>query len=151
MCVYPADIAQHIRHSGRYGIDATLDKVRWSDIRDRIFGRIDPISSGGREYRVELCPNITVYFGHARFTGPRQLAVARTDGTGVDTISADRIVIAAGSRPSVPRLVAESGVPYETSDTVMRLPTLPEHVVIIGSGFVGAEFAHVFSALGSQV
>ena len=69
MYVYPADVAQHVRHASRYGIDASLDKVRWTDIRDRIFGRIDPISAGGREYRVDRSPNVTVYFGHARFTG----------------------------------------------------------------------------------
>jgi mycothione reductase len=151
MYVYPADVAQHVRHAPRYGVDASLDKVRWSEIRDRIFGRIDPISAGGREYRVDRSPNVTVYFGHARFTGTRRLAVARTDGTGTDEITADRVVIAAGSRPIVPDPITEAGVPFETSDTVMRLDTLPEHVVIIGGGYVGAEFAHVFSAFGSWV
>src|SRR4051794_19516668 len=103
MFVYPADVAQHIRHAARYGIDASIDKVRWSDIRDRIFGRIDPISDGGREYRVHRSPNVTVYFGHARFEGPKQLAVQRTDGSGTDSITASRIVIAAGSRPVIRR------------------------------------------------
>jgi mycothione reductase len=151
MFVYPADIALAVRHASRFGIDASIDKVRWSDIRDRVFGRIDPISAGGREYRVERSPNVTVYFGHAHFTGERQLAVDRTDGSGTDTVSADRIVIAAGGRPAVPGVIERSGVPFETSDTVMRLDDLPEHIVIIGSGYVGAEFAHVFSALGSEV
>ncbi len=151
MYVYPADVAQHIRHAGRYGIDASIDKVRWTDIRDRVFGRIDPISDGGREYRVDRSPNVTVYFGHARFTGHRTMRVERTDGTGTDLLSADRIVIAAGSRPTVPAPIEAAGVPYETSDTVMRLDALPEHLVIVGSGYVGAEFAHVFSALGSRV
>ena len=151
MYVYPADVAQHVRRASRYGVDASLDKVRWTDIRDRIFGRIDPISAGGREYRVERSPNVTVYFGHARFTGTRQLAVAPTDGTGADEITADRIVIAAGSRPVVPSPIADAGVPFETSDTVMRLDALPEHVVIVGGGYIAAEFAHVFSAFGSRV
>jgi len=151
MYVYPADVAQQVRRAGRYGVDATIDKVRWTDIRDRIFGRIDPISAGGREYRVDRSPNVTVYFGHARFTGTKQLDVARTDGSGTDTISADRIVIAAGSRPIVPPPIEAAGVPYETSDTVMRLDAPPEHLVIVGSGYVGAEFAHVFSAFGSEV
>ena len=56
MYVYPADVAQHVRHAGRYGIDASIDKVRWADIRDRVFGRIDPISAGGRDYRVHRSP-----------------------------------------------------------------------------------------------
>ena len=151
MYVHPADVAQHVRRASRFGIDASLDKVRWSDIRERVFGRIDPISLGGREYRAHRSPNVTLYEGHARFTGPRRLTVDHTDGSGTDTFSADRIVIAAGSRPHVPEPVAASGVPFHTSDTVMRIDTLPEHAVIVGCGYIGAEFAHVFSALGAEV
>lgn len=151
MYVYAADVAQAVRDAGRYGVDAAVDKVRWTDIRDRVFGRIDPISAGGREYRVERSPNVTVYEGHARFTGPKELAVSRTDGSGGDAFTADRIVLAAGSRPVIPDVVTESGVPYETSDTVMRIDAVPEHLVILGSGYIGVEFAHVFSALGARV
>lgn len=151
MYVYPADIAQHIRHAGRLGIDAGVDKVRWTDIRDRIFGRIDPISAGGREYRIERSPNVTVYEGHARFTGPQELGVERTDGSGHDTFTADHIVIAAGSRPAIPRVITESGVPFHTSDTIMRIDSVPRHLIVVGAGYIGAEFAHVFSALGAQV
>jgi mycothione reductase len=151
MYVYAADVAQTVREAAGFGIDASIDKVRWSDIRDRVFDRIDPISAGGREYRVDRSPNVTVYEGHARFTGHKQLAVARTDGTGSNAFTADRVVIAAGSRPVIPPEVATSGVPYETSDTVMRIGALPEHVVILGNGYIGVEFAHVLSALGARV
>jgi mycothione reductase len=144
MYVYPADIAQHIRHAERFGIDATLDKVRWRDIRDRIFGRIDPISVAGHAYRAHRSPNVTLYDGHARFTGPKQLTVE-----GVADLTADRIVIATGSRPIVPEEVR--GVPYHTSDTIMRIDDVPEHLVIVGSGYIAAEFAHVFSAFGARV
>ncbi|MDN5929846.1 MAG: FAD-dependent oxidoreductase, partial [Pseudonocardia sp.] len=146
MYVYPADIAQHIRHAARYGIDASIDKVRWTDIRDRVYGRIDPISSGGREYRADRSPNVTLYEGHARFTGPRELSI-----DGAEPFSADRIVIAAGGRPAIPKVITGSGIPYETSDTVMRIDSLPEHLLVVGAGYIGAEFAHVFSALGSRV
>jgi mycothione reductase len=149
MYVYAADVANTITHAARYGIDATLDGVRWPDIRDRVFGRIDPISAGGKDYRVNG-PNTTAFLGHATFTGPRRLRI----DTGIDTgeqITADQIVIAAGAHPTVPNLVSESGVAFHTSDSVMRLDELPKALVILGSGFVAAEFAHVFSALGSQV
>ncbi len=146
MYVHPADVAQHVRHAQRYGIDATLDKVRWTDIRDRIFGRIDPIAAGGREYRVERCANVTVYEGHARFTGPREISV-----DGAEPFTADRVVVAAGGRPAVPQVIVDSGVPYETSDTVMRIDSVPERLLIVGAGYIGAEFAHVFSALGAEV
>jgi mycothione reductase len=66
-------------------------------------------------------------------------------------LSADRVVVAAGSRPVVPPVVAESDVPFHSSDTVMRIDALPEHLVILGSGYIAAEFAHVFSALGAAV
>ncbi len=146
MFVYPADVAEHIRHAARYGIDAGIDKVRWTDIRDRVFDRIDPISAGGREYRVERSPNVTVHEGHARFTGPRELSV-----DGGEPFTADRIVIAAGGRPMIPRPITASGIPFHTSDTIMRIDALPEHLLIVGAGYIGAEFAHVFSALGSRV
>ena len=144
MYVYPADIAQHIRHAGRLGLDATLDKVRWRDIRDRVFGRIDPISVDGHDYRANRSPNFTLYDGHARFTGPKQISV-----DGDVEISADRIVIATGGRPVIPDEVRD--VPHHTSDTVMRIEEVPEHLVIVGSGYIAAEFAHVFSAFGARV
>jgi mycothione reductase len=151
MLVHPADLAEALRHAGRVGIDASIDKVRWADIRDRVFGRIDPIAEGGREYRARRCANVTVYAGHARFTAPHELVVERTDGSGTDAISADRIVVAAGGRPAVPAPIADSGVPFHTSDTIMRIDDLPEHLVIVGGGYIAAEFAHVFSAFGTHV
>jgi mycothione reductase len=151
MYVYPADVAETVRQASRYGVDASIDKVRWTDIRERVFGRIDPIADGGRAYRVERCSNVTVYEGDARFVGHKTLAVERNDGRGVDLIRANRVVIAAGSRPAVPELVLRSGTPFHTSDTIMRIDEVPDRLAILGSGFIAAEFAHVFSALGASV
>ena len=145
MFVYSADVADTVRHAARYGVDAHIDGVRWTDIRDRIFGRIDPIAVGGRDYRANG-PNTVLYQAEARFVGPRELVLA----TG-QRLTADRIVLAAGSRATVPMAIAESGVAFHTSDTVMRLDRLPEHLAIIGGGYIASEFAHVFSALGSRV
>ncbi|UYP20562.1 mycothione reductase [Rhodococcus sp. Z13] len=146
MYVYAAEVAHTVRTAAKYGIDAELQGVRWNDIVDRVFGRIDPIAAGGERYRREDCANVTVYDGHARFVGERTLDT----GTG-ETITADQVVVAAGSRPTVPQEVVDSGVRYHTSDDVMRLPKLPESLVILGTGFIAMEFAHVFSALGTRV
>ncbi|MDF8262915.1 mycothione reductase [Luteipulveratus flavus] len=148
MFVYASDVADHVREAARYGVDATLDGVRWRDIRDRIFGRIDPISEGGKDYRVNG-PNTTAFLGHATFVGPRELVV-EVDGRH-ETVTADQIVVAAGARPVIPQLIQESGVPFHTSDTVMRIDELPRSMVILGGGFISAEMAHVFSALGVDV
>jgi mycothione reductase len=149
MFVYAADRAREVREAGRYGVDATLDGVRWTDVRDRVFGRIDPISDGGKRYRVDG-PNTTAYLGHARFTGDRTLSVDLHDG-GTETLTADQVVVAAGAHPVVPDVVAESGVPFHTSDTVMRIDALPERLAIIGGGFIAAEMAHVFASFGVHV
>ncbi|MGZ4525460.1 MAG: FAD-dependent oxidoreductase, partial [Mycobacterium sp.] len=140
MFVYAAEVATTIRDAARYGVDAHIDRVRWDDIVSRIFGRIDPISISGEEYR-RVSPNVDLYSQHTRF-GPVQpdgRYLLRTDAG--DEFTADQVVIAAGSRPMIPPAILDCGVDYHTSDTIMRIPELPEHLVIVGSGFVAAEFA----------
>ncbi|MEO8852003.1 MAG: mycothione reductase [Allobranchiibius sp.] len=148
MFVYAAEVAETIRSASRYGVDGHLDGVRWPDIRDRVFVRIDPISEGGKEYRVNGA-NTTAYLGEGRFVAPKTLRVT-VDGQEQE-ITADQIVIATGTHATVPDPIASSGVPFHTSDTVMRLDSLPASMVILGGGFIAAEFAHVFSALGVEV
>jgi mycothione reductase len=145
MLVHPADLAASTVHATSLGVDLELRGVRWREIRDRIFGRIDPMAANGRGYR-ERSDNVTVFDARARFVGPRELDVGAAE-----TISADRVVIAAGSRPVVPYLPGLSSVEFHTSDTVMRLSELPRSMIIIGGGYVAAEFAHIFSAFGTSV
>jgi mycothione reductase len=149
MFVYAAEVAQNAAESARFGVDARVDDVRWPDIVSRVFGRIDPLSMGGENYR-RSSPNVTVYHSHTRF-GPKRgdRYTLRTDAG--DEFTADKVVIAAGSRAVIPEYIAECGVPYHTSDTIMRIPELPAHLVIVGGGYVATEFAHIFSSLGSHV
>ncbi len=150
MFVYAAEVANTVRDAARYGVDAHIDRVRWDDIVSRIFGRIDPIALSGEDHR-RSAPNIDVYGQHTRF-GPVQpdgRYLLRTDAG--EEFAADQVVIAAGSRPMVPPAILASDAVYHTSDTIMRIAELPEHIAIVGSGFVAAEFAHIFSALGVRV
>lgn len=146
MFVHPADLAASVAHARELGVDLTLEGVRWPEIRDRIFRRIDPISAAGRRYRAERLEYVTLYEGHARFTGPRTLDT----GTG-ETITADQVVVAAGSRAVVPPIPGLADVEHHTSDTVMRVDVVPRRLAVIGGGFVAAEFAHVFGSFGSEV
>jgi mycothione reductase len=143
MFVYPADLAEAVRHSARLGVDAQLSGVRWRDIRDRVFGRIDPMSAGGREYRANESPNTTLIEAHASFVDAHTLELS----TG-QTITADRIVLATGSRPMLPAAVRASDAPFHTSETIMRIDDLPERIAILGGGYIAAEFAHIFAAFG---
>ncbi len=157
MFVHPAELADAARHGAHLNIRAHLDAVDWPGMRDRIFGRIDAIEAAGRRYRESAdCPNVTVFAGVGVFTGMKQLRVDLHDG-GTAELTADRIVIAAGSRavlPYVPGLAGAqvgSGSGIHTSDSVMRIDDLPASVVILGGGYIAAEFAHVFSSFGVEV
>ena len=81
-----------------------------------------------------------------RFVGPRTIDT----GTG-ETITADQVVLAAGSRAVVPDIPGLADVEHHTSDTIMRIDALPDRLAIIGGGFVAAEFAHVFGSFGTAV
>lgn len=146
MFVVPADLAVSPQEATRLGIDLDFVRADWPAIRDRIFGRIDPISAGGLDWR-ERSSNVTVFHGEASFVDAHTLQVGDTQ------LSADKIVIATGSRA---RLIDAPGVEEAadrifTSDTIMRIDELPERLVILGGGYVAAEFAHIFSAFGTDV
>ena len=145
MFVLAADSARAPVEAARLGIDLTFDRARWPDIRDRIFGRIDPISAGGEHYRAEA-ENITLFRKEAHFVDDKVLDVG--DG---ELITADTFVLAAGGRPTMPPIPGLDQVDAYTSDTVMRLETLPKSMIIIGAGYIAAELAHVFSAFGTEV
>ena len=145
MYAYPASVARRAQEADRLGLHVSVEDVRWREMRDRIFGRIDAISHGGLEYRRTL-PHVTVYEEHVRFTAPRTLRTA----SGED-LTADQIVVASGSRPVRPEIPGIDLPQVHTSDTVMRIEELPRRVVVVGGGYIGAEFAHVFSSLGARV
>jgi mycothione reductase len=149
MFVLPADRVAEAHEAHRLGVTFTHPTVDWPAIRDRIFGRIDPISAAGEAYRRGQ-EHTTLYRSHATFTGERRLALA----TG-EEVTADRIVVAAGSHPvglDVDGLRApDPARGVHTSDTVMRLDALPPRMAVIGGGFVACEMAHVFASLGVTV
>lgn len=146
MFVYPSGLAAVPGEAAGLGVDLSLDKVHWNGIRDRIFGRTDAISASGRKYRAEELDHVDLYEEHVRFTGPRSL---RTD-SGVE-ITASQVVVAAGSRPVLPDVPGIDLPQVHTSDTVMRIDGLPDRVVVVGGGYIAAEFAAVFSNFGSAV
>jgi mycothione reductase len=139
---------RHGRGRGKFNIDGDLRGLRWTALRNRVFGRTDSIERDGRAGR-ENSDFITVYRGHARFTGSRQLRIATEDGE--VEITADQIVVAAGGRPVVPPIIADSGLPYQTSDTVMRIDEPPRRLTVLGGGYIAAELAHVFAATGAAI
>jgi mycothione reductase len=146
MLVYPAELARAADDAGRLGVDLQHLRTRWPDLRDRIFTRIDSISEAGRVHRADELQHVDLFEEHVRFTDDRSLV---TD-SGAE-ITADQVVIAAGSRPVVPDIPGLDLPQVHTSDTVMRLEEQPRRMLIIGGGYIAAEFAHIFSGLGTEV
>jgi mycothione reductase len=143
--VHTADVALQVRGAAGFGIEAEVTGVDWQSIRDRTFAKTDHVSAAGRKARAES-NLVTLFEGTARFAGPRELVI--DDKTG---ITADRIVLATGARPMVPPVIADAGVEFWTSDTIMRIDELPASMVIVGGGYIAAEFAHIFSGLGVEI
>src|SRR5205823_612838 len=83
--------------------------------------------------------------GQARFTGPHRLQVGNED------IESERIFINTGSRPAVPLLDGLDAVDYLTNASIMELSELPEHLLVLGGGYVGLEFGQMFRRFGSRV
>ncbi|MCQ9342393.1 mycothione reductase [Corynebacterium kozikiae] len=151
MYVYAAEVAHMVKTAGRYGVHAQFQGVDWPSIRERVFDqRIDLIASGGEEYRRgPKTPNIEVFDAPARFVAQRTIATGQGDQAMV--ISGEQIVLAAGARPHIPEVIADSQVTYHTNETIMRLDTLPKSMTVLGGGYVALEFAHVFEAFGTKV
>lgn len=145
MYVYPASLVARSKEAARLGVELEHRSTDWRDIRDRIFGRIDAISQGGLEWRKSL-ENVDVYEEYAQFIDTHTL---RTD-SGIE-LTAPQIVVATGSRVSLPQIPGIDLPQVHTSDTIMRLEDLPQHIVVVGGGFIAAEFAHVFNGLGARV
>ena len=103
------------------------------------------VSNEGVEQGLREEPNISVYVGHARFVGPKQVAVND------ELLEAAQIFINVGGRADVPPLPGIDTVPYLTNSSMMEVDFLPEHLVILGGSYVGLEFAQMYRRFGSKV
>ena len=150
MFVLPADRVVEAADSHRLGVTFSGPTVDWPGIRDRVFGRIDPISAGGEAYR-EGQDHVTVY------RRPRQVH-RRATAVALDRRGADRRPRRRRRRAARPKGLDVEGLRapdpdrgLHTSDTVMRLDALPPRMAVVGGGYVACELAHVFSSLGVAV
>ena len=144
MLIHCADVMDTIKNAHIFGIKATVQGIDWQAIIARAVDEVDAdaraIEEGNRQ-----ADNITVFKGRGRFTGAKTLEVNGEE------ISAEIVLIAAGTRPMVPDIPGLVGVPYITSDEALRLPEQPRRLAILGGGYIAAEMAHFFGALGTEV
>ena len=123
--------------NGAVSVNMKAVKARKDAISDR--------SRIGIETRLKEMQNCTVYQDHARFESPRDIRV------GSELLSADRIFINVGGRAVIPSLPGVDQISYLTNSSMMDVDFLPQHMVIVGGGYVGLEFGQMFRRFGSEV
>ena len=138
---YAADFHAHFEDSKNYGWSYGDTKFDWQILRDNKNKEIERLN-GIYTSMLEKA-GVEMHWGHAKLTGDHTIDI---DGK---TVSADKILIATGGTPR--KLDIPGGEHAATSDDAFYLEDLPEHITIIGGGYVAVEFAHIFSGLGHQV
>ncbi|VVB86455.1 Dihydrolipoyl dehydrogenase [uncultured archaeon] len=144
LLIYPADLVREIGTAGKFGIDVELKSIDFTRIMERMRGIISNYISSIREGLTSV-PTIDYYHEAAEFIAPYTMKA------GNETITSKMIFLCTGSKPAIPNVMGLESVKYLTSDTVLGLISLPESITIMGGGFIAAEYAHFFSAMGSRV
>jgi pyruvate/2-oxoglutarate dehydrogenase complex dihydrolipoamide dehydrogenase (E3) component len=147
--VASARVAYLARRASDYGVQTGPISVDMTKVRQRKRDIVDSFRGGG-ERRIKNVPTVDLMMGEARFTGPKTVEVALNAG-GTRQLTADKILINAGARPAKPDLKGIENVPTLDSTSIMELDVVPEHLIVIGGGYIGLEFGQMFRRFGSQV
>jgi pyruvate/2-oxoglutarate dehydrogenase complex dihydrolipoamide dehydrogenase (E3) component len=147
--VASAKVAYFDRRSTDYGVQNGPVSVDMVKVRQR---KRDIVESfrGGSERRIESTEGLDLLMGEARFTGPKELEVRLNRGETLQ-LTADNIFINVGARPATPPIEGLDSVPTLNSTSIMELDEVPEHLLVLGGGYVGLEFAQMFRRFGSEV
>jgi pyruvate/2-oxoglutarate dehydrogenase complex dihydrolipoamide dehydrogenase (E3) component len=142
--IMSAQVAHYARDASRWGVRAGNVSVDMPAVIARKNEVVLNFRSG-HERRVAQRPNLHLYRGHGRFVAPRKLQV---DG---DVIEGERVFINVGTRPNSPHVPGLENVTYLTNESIMELREVPEHLIVLGGGYIGLEFAQMFRRFGSRV
>ena len=146
--VASARVAYLARRAGDYGVRLSAVTVDMARVRSRKQRVVESFRSGS--VRALDRAGVDVVYGTARFVGPHALDVTLADGTH-DRHSAEVIVLDTGTRPFIPAISGLAEVPFLDSTSIMELGDLPEHLIVLGGGAIGLEFAQMFRRFGSRV
>ncbi|MGD9028475.1 MAG: mercuric reductase [Anaerolineae bacterium] len=147
--VASARVAHMARRAADYGVRTDPPSIDMTKVRERKRAVVEDFRSGSQR-RLEHTDGLTLLMGRARFTGPKTVEV-RLNGEATNRVTADHIFINVGQRPRIPDLQGLDEVPFLDSTTIMELDEVPEHLLVVGGGYVGVEFAQMFRRFGSRV
>ena len=142
--VASAQVAHYARNAERWGVRASEVAV---DLPAIVARKEQVVQSfrAGQQRRVDARPNLRLYKAKARFIGAHSLQA------GDEVLESDKIFIDTGARPAIPSIPGLESVDYLTNASLMELTELPEHLLILGGGYIGLEFGQMFRRFGSAV
>jgi pyruvate/2-oxoglutarate dehydrogenase complex dihydrolipoamide dehydrogenase (E3) component len=142
-------VAYLTRQGADYGIRTGDIRIDMSRVRQRKRDIVESFRTGNQG-RFKNVANCELIFGEASFTGAKSVRILLRDG-GQRELTAEKIFIDAGTRPIVPALDGLKDVPFLDSTSIMELDSVPEHLIVLGGGYVGLEFGQMFRRFGSRV
>lgn len=142
-------VAYLARRGADYGVHTGPISVDLAKVRQRKRDIVEDARSRN-EKRLLTTENIELIYGFGDFTGPKTLHVALRDG-GSRTLQAEWIFLNTGLRAAIPTVPGLLDIPFLTNESIMELDAVPDHLLIIGGGYIGLEFGQMFRRFGSQV
>jgi pyruvate/2-oxoglutarate dehydrogenase complex dihydrolipoamide dehydrogenase (E3) component len=147
--VASAEVAYMARRASEYGIKVGEVSIDMSVVRERKRAMVRDWRQG-REKSLKQAGLVDLMYGEGSFVAPRQVRVRLNEG-GERILTADMVVIDTGLTPIIPRIEGLASVPYLDNTSIMELGEVPKHLLVLGGGYVGLEFAQMFQRFGSRV
>lgn len=147
--VASARVAHLARRGPEFGVRTGEVSVDLTKVRERKREIVESWSKSSRK-GMERHDTLDLVMGEARFVAPQEVEVRLREG-GRRRFTADHVFVNTGARPTVPAVEGLEGVPWFDSTSIMELGVVPDHLVVLGGGFVGLEFAQMFRRFGARV
>ena len=142
-------VAYLARRAADYGVHTGAVSIDLRKVRERKRNIVNSFRQGSQA-RIEKTANLDLIFGEAQFTGPKSVEVRLKDGA-QQTLSANYVFINTGTRASRPKVEGLESVAFLDNVSIMELDTVPEHLLVLGGGYIGLEFGQLFRRFGSHV
>jgi len=144
LLLYPAELVRTIEKAKTLGIDSEIKQINFKQVMERmrniIRGDVNKIRQG-----LSQSKHVDYYREAAEFVSPYTLKV------GKEIVTAKMIILGTGSKPAVPPIKGVEETGYLTSDSILNITELPNSIVIVGGGYIAAEYSHFLSSMGAQV
>ena len=145
--VASARVAYLTRRGADYGVHTNSVRVNIAEVRQRKQAIVDSFRNGSQRH-LQSTKNLELIFGDASFSGPKSVTVRAPSGE-TRHLTAETIFINTGGRPESPPLPGLDSVSFLDSTSIMELDVLPNHLLVLGGGYIGLEFGQMFRRLGA--